>query len=266
MPTYTVFTAAGALKAEARQRIASEVTRTHHEVTGAQKFFVQVMFVDLARTDWFVGGAQVVPNTVFVHGQVRAGRSAAMLRSLLTGLRDAVGLSLDVPTTSVWVYIVEVPSVHMVEYGHVLPEPGGEAQWLAGLPPMDRALMESTGTSETVASHPNKPRMSIKLPTPIAAYFSADSKAGNAVARCFTADAIVTDEGQTHRGTAAIRAWKDKASLKFSYSTEPFASKIESGLTVVTSHVVGNFPGSPVDLRYAFGLECDKIASLRVTA
>lgn len=107
--------------------------------------------------------------------------------------------------------------------------------------------------------------MTVQLPDPIAAYFSADSKDGDAVARCFAVDAVVTDEGHTHRGSAAIKAWKDKASLKFSYSTEPFASKIESGLTVVTSHVVGNFPGSPVDLRYAFGLEGDKIASLRVT-
>ena len=107
--------------------------------------------------------------------------------------------------------------------------------------------------------------MSIELPSPITAYFSADSKDGDAVARCFTVDAIVTDEGQTHRGTAAIKEWKDKTSRKFTYTTEPFASKIESGLIVVTSHVVGTFPGSPVDLRYAFGLEGDKIASLRIT-
>ncbi len=107
--------------------------------------------------------------------------------------------------------------------------------------------------------------MSIKLPGPIAAYFTADSQDGDAVARCFTENAIVTDEGQTHRGTTAIEEWKDKTSLKFSYTTEPFASRPEAGLTVVTAHVVGNFPGSPVDLRYAFGLEGDKIASLRVT-
>ena len=107
--------------------------------------------------------------------------------------------------------------------------------------------------------------MSVQLPDPIAAYFSADSKDGNAVARCFTDNAVVTDEGHTHRGAAAIKAWKDQASLKFTYTTEPFALKVEEGLTVVTCHVVGNFPGSPVDLRYAFGLEGDKIASLRVT-
>ena len=34
---------------------------------------------------------------------------------------------------------------------------------------------------------------------------------------------------------------------------------------VVTSHLVGNFPGSPVDLRFFFKLEGDKIASLEIT-
>ena len=31
----------------------------------------------------------------------------------------------------------------MAEYGHVLPEPGGEAAWLESLPDGDRALMQS---------------------------------------------------------------------------------------------------------------------------
>jgi len=38
----------------------------------------------------------------------------------------------------------------------------------------------------------------------------------------------------------------------------------KDGKTVVTSHLVGNFPGSPVDLRFFFGLEGDKISSLEI--
>ena len=265
MPTYTVSSPAGALSADVKQRIASRITRTHNEVTGAQSFFAQVIFVEVATGNWFMGGEPTAPNTLFVHGQVRGGRTTEMKQALLIGLLDTVASAADVPRTSVWVYLVELRAAHMAEYGHVLPEPGNEAHWLAGLPPADRALMESTGTNEPVVPHPKEVHVSIKLPKPIAAYFAADLNDGDAVACCFTADAVVTDEGQSHRGTAAIKEWKDKASLKFTYTTEPFASKIESGLTVVTSHVVGTFPGSPVDLRYAFGLEGDKIASLRVT-
>jgi hypothetical protein len=39
----------------------------------------------------------------------------------------------------------------------------------------------------------------------------------------------------------------------------------ERGRTVVTSHVAGDFPGSPVDLRYFFRLENDKIVELEIT-
>ena len=38
----------------------------------------------------------------------------------------------------------------------------------------------------------------------------------------------------------------------------------DDGRTVVSSHLVGNFPGSPVDLRYAFRFDGDRIAELEI--
>jgi hypothetical protein len=105
---------------------------------------------------------------------------------------------------------------------------------------------------------------SLNLPKPIAAYFTADKGDGEAVSRCFTENAVVKDEGHTHKGRAAIKAWKTDASAKYQYTCEPLACDERDGKTVVTTHLVGNFPGSPVDLRYFFGLEGDKIASLEV--
>jgi hypothetical protein len=104
------------------------------------------------------------------------------------------------------------------------------------------------------------------LPAPIAAYFSADRQDPEAVARCFTAPAIVKDEGRTHSGLEAIRAWKEAASAKYTYATEPFALRQEEGCHVVAGRVAGNFPGSPVDLQYRFRLERGLIASLEITA
>ena len=104
----------------------------------------------------------------------------------------------------------------------------------------------------------------LNLPEPVAAYFEADRLDGEAVARCFTRDAVVTDEGHTHIGLDAIQTWKDEASKKYTYTSEPIACALEDGTTVVTSHTVGNFPGSPVDLRYFFRLERGKIAALTV--
>ena len=107
--------------------------------------------------------------------------------------------------------------------------------------------------------------MSIDLPTPIAAYFATDKK-GNAqgVSECFTQDAVVMDEGNTYTGRDAIRQWMANASTKYTYTVEPFSLTVEGGKTVVSSHLVGNFPGSPVDLRYFFILEGDKIAKLEI--
>ena len=102
------------------------------------------------------------------------------------------------------------------------------------------------------------------LPKPIAAYFAADRGDGEAVSQCFTDDAVVKDEGHTHKGRAAIKKWKTDASSKYEYTCEPIACEEKEGKTVVTSHLVGNFPGSPVDLRFFFKLEGDKIASLEI--
>ena len=149
MPTYTVYAPVAALTSKDKQRLATAITRTHNEVTGAQKFFAQVMFVDTPLTDWFMGGEQVPARAVFVQGHIRSGRTPEMKQALLTGLQEAVSSSAGVPRTSVWVYVIELPPEQMVEYGHVLPKPGGEAEWLAALPTGDRALIESTGASHS---------------------------------------------------------------------------------------------------------------------
>ena len=106
--------------------------------------------------------------------------------------------------------------------------------------------------------------MSLDLPTPIAAYFAADKGDSETLARCFTENAVVKDEGQTYNGLAAIKQWKAGASKKYTYTSEPFASDQKEGKTVITSRLVGNFPGSPVNLRFFFGLEGDKIKSLEI--
>src|ERR1700676_691363 len=58
--------------------------------------------------------------------------------------------------------------------------------------------------------------MSLNLPKPIAAYFAADKGDSKALARCFTENAIVKDEGHTYNGLAAIKKWK--AEGKYTYT------------------------------------------------
>lgn len=106
--------------------------------------------------------------------------------------------------------------------------------------------------------------MSLDLPTSIAAYFAADKGDADAVARCFAEQAIVKDEGHIYNGHAAIRRWKADTSAIYNYTSEPVSVEHKDGKTVVTSHLAGDFPGSPVDLRYFFVIEGDKIASLEI--
>src|SRR6267142_2233847 len=119
----------------------------------------------------------------------------------------------------------------------------------------------SKGTNMKQAKPATK---SLNLPKLIAAYFAADRGDGEAVSQCFTDNAVVKDEGHTHRGRAAIKAWKTDSAAKYQYTCEPFACEEKDGKTIVTSHLAGNFPGSPVDLRFFFKLERDKIASLEI--
>ena len=104
----------------------------------------------------------------------------------------------------------------------------------------------------------------LNLPEPVQAYFDAERR-DDQIAHCFTRDAVVVDEGHTYTGPAAIQAWKTAASQKYTSTSKPIACTQEGGETVVISHTSGNFPGSPVDLRYAFRLERGKIAAMKVT-
>ena len=106
--------------------------------------------------------------------------------------------------------------------------------------------------------------MTLNLPRPVAAYFAADKTDSDALSQCFTDDAVVKDEGHTYHGRAAIKQWKAEASTKYQYTSEPFACEQKDGKIIVTSRLTGNFPGSPVNLRFFFGLEGEKIASLEI--
>jgi len=104
----------------------------------------------------------------------------------------------------------------------------------------------------------------LNLPEPIAAYFQADTQDGRAVAHCFTPNGSVRDEGKTYQGQAAIEAWKADASTRYTYTTEPRTLQQYGQRCIVTGHVAGDFPGSPVDLRYVFTLERGRIATLEI--
>jgi phenylpyruvate tautomerase PptA (4-oxalocrotonate tautomerase family) len=145
MPTYHCIAPAGLLDKTHKAAIAEAITRIHAEVTGAPSFFAQVIFREVAPGDHFIGGVVWSSAHIFVHGFVRAGRSVADLRKIATDIVACIASLTNLPPRMIWAYLTDIPASQMVEFGHVLPEPGQEARWLAGLPQDDADHMRSIG-------------------------------------------------------------------------------------------------------------------------
>lgn len=108
--------------------------------------------------------------------------------------------------------------------------------------------------------------MDMQLPGSVAMFFAlSNGQGGGTVPACFAADAVVTDERRNHCGIAAIEAWLREARAAFDYTSEPReVERTDDGIRVV-ARVVGNFPGSPVNLAHDFVLDPDgRIARLAI--
>ena len=107
--------------------------------------------------------------------------------------------------------------------------------------------------------------MKLKLPEPMSNYFAAaNAHDADRVAACFAEDAVVRDEGRDIHGRNAIRAWAADTSRKYRHKADVKSVEDTVDRTVVTAHVAGNFPGSPIDLRYRFKLAGRLIAGLEI--
>ena len=145
MPTYVCTVKEGRLSPDQKSRVAAEVTRIHCEVTGAPTFFAQVIFEEVKPANHFMGGMPLTHDQIFIYGRVRAGRSIQDKLKLIKLMAEAVGKAAGVSRTGVWIYIAELPPRQMIEYGHVLPEPGDEDAWTNALPREDREFMQAVG-------------------------------------------------------------------------------------------------------------------------
>ena len=79
-------------------------------------------------------------------------------------------------------------------------------------------------------------------------------------------DAIVHDEGQEHRGVAAIKKWLASTLKKYSFTLTPIGFSQETDQAILTLRMEGNFPGSPLSAPFRFVLHEGKIAKLDISA
>ena len=133
MPTYTVTTSNVNLNSKKQKELAKGITKVHNVVTGANTYFAQVIFNKTKKNNHFMGGKKVKEPSIFLLGQIRAGRPKKIKDKLISDLRDTVIKNSKLDETQVWVYIIDLPPSQMIEYGEVLPESGKEKEWFSKL-------------------------------------------------------------------------------------------------------------------------------------
>lgn len=108
--------------------------------------------------------------------------------------------------------------------------------------------------------------MSDPYPEVISRYFSAaDRRDLAALTDCFVADATLTDADRTYHGHAEIRAWREAAGPAYEYVVEVLDyARTDDDTYLVDTNVAGDFPASPVGLKFRFVLRGRLIADLRI--
>ena len=133
MPTYTVTNSNINLSSKQQKNLAEGITKVHNVVTGANTYFAQVIFNKTKKDNHFMGGKKVKEPSLFLLGQIRAGRSKEVKDKLIVDLKDVLIKNSKLDETQVWVYINDLPPSQMIEYGAVLPESGKESEWFNNL-------------------------------------------------------------------------------------------------------------------------------------
>lgn len=109
----------------------------------------------------------------------------------------------------------------------------------------------------TIHHSRNAPTEWDALPEKIKAYLTSHATGEDAtVLSAFSADAVVTDEGDDYSGHDQIEAWLTGPASEYTYTTEFISATTVDAETVdLLQHLEGNFPGGAADLHYRFSME-----------
>ena len=90
MPTYTVTTSNISLNSKKQKELAQGITKIHNVVTGANTYFAQVIFNNTEKKNHFMGGKIVKEPSIFLLGQIRAGRPKKTKDKLISDLKNII--------------------------------------------------------------------------------------------------------------------------------------------------------------------------------
>jgi phenylpyruvate tautomerase PptA (4-oxalocrotonate tautomerase family) len=147
MPTFTFSAAAGRLTPAQKADIARCCTTIYQEETGDARYLVEVIFYDVASGNLFVGGEPAGPDQIWIRSDMRAGRTEEQKGRILRRIVQGVAQSANAPEEAVWIYLGDIPSTSIAEYGHIMVRPGAvrydDDPWFESLPaPLKASLRE----------------------------------------------------------------------------------------------------------------------------
>ncbi len=128
MPYYEVIAAEGSLTPAHRAKVADDITHIHCDETGAPRSFVHVHYKEYPKDTQYTAG-KPDNGVVIVFCNIRAGRSLSERQRLLKRISASVSASLDKPEGELILSVNEINSSTAMEFGLILPQPGGEPEW-----------------------------------------------------------------------------------------------------------------------------------------
>ena len=128
MPYYQLFMPEGILTPTFRSALSKEITHIHCEETGAPESFVHVIFQEIKKGTQYTAGEIDDQVGVFL-GMIREGRSIKERQRLIQRMSASIARALGRPENELIISISEINSATAMEFGLILPHPGGEPEW-----------------------------------------------------------------------------------------------------------------------------------------
>lgn len=130
MPIYQCSAQRGLLTDDMKAQIATAITDAHVEATGAPRVFVHVFFNELPPGISYSAG-ELDTKISGITGAIREGRTLEVKQALIKRITSAWSEITGQSPKQVVAGLNEIDSDVTMEYGLILPHPGGEAEWFA---------------------------------------------------------------------------------------------------------------------------------------
>ena len=122
MPVYSI-TSHEPISKDKKKKLVDLVTTTHCSIMVAPEQFVHVLFMD--------GVPLFEDKYLYIHANVRAGRSFSTIEQMKHTLISESAKILDINLSMIHLNLIEIQARWVMEGGYVMPEPGEEEEWMA---------------------------------------------------------------------------------------------------------------------------------------